>query len=100
MGDEVPETEIAGGPVPPDGVPVPLIPKLGLPKRSTPSLAADMMADPSMDGSKREDDPPIDAAADVLKFPSPKPWDTEPDDEDVGGWRVFKIGLFCWRFGA
>ena len=79
--------------MPPDGVPV-------LPKRSTPSFAAEMMADPSMDGSKREDDPPIDAAADVLNVPRPRPWDTEPDDEDADGWRAFRMGLLSWRFGA
>lgn len=56
-GDKVPD-----GLVTPDvDVAVPVAPaapgpilRLGFPKRSTPSLAADMMAEPSMEASKRE----------------------------------------------
>lgn len=63
----MPDTEVA--PVTP-ATPAPKLLKLGLPKRSTPSLAADMMADPSIEASKREGM----AAA----LPRPRPWDTEP----------------------
>lgn len=44
---------------------------IGVPNRSTPSLAAEMIAEPNMDGSKRVGrlDAPIEAAA----VPSPSP---------------------------
>ena len=51
-GDKVPDND--GGTGPPLPPPIGL---LGVPKRSTPSLAAEMMAEPSMEGSKREEPP-------------------------------------------
>lgn len=48
---------------------------MGVPKRSTPSLAAEMRAEPSMEGSKRVGrfEAPIEAAAEVLRLPRPRP---------------------------
>jgi hypothetical protein len=94
-GDKAPD-----GLVTPDvDVAVPVAPalrvlRLGFPKRSTPSLAADMMAEPSMEASKREG---ITAAAVVLR---PRPWDTEPVAVAEGPWREARIGLLCWRLDA
>ena len=67
--------------------------RLGFPKRSTPSLAADIMAEPSMEASKRDG---MAAAA----LPRPKPWDTEPVVVVDGPWRAASIGLLCWRLDA
>lgn len=75
--------------------PEPKLLKLGFPKRSTPSLAADMMADPSMEASNREG---MDAAA----LPRPRPCDTEPVPVVVaaGPWRAARIGLLCCKLDA
>lgn len=93
-GDEAPESRAT--PVP-DAAP-PVIPatpeeRLGFPKRSTPSLAAEMMAEPSMEASKREGMEPA-----LLR---PRPWETEPVlVVDVGAWRAVRIGLLCCRLEA
>lgn len=91
-GDEVPDVPIA----PVDVAPViPATPeaKLGFPKRSTPSLAAEMMAEPSIEASKR------DGIDEVL--PKPRPWDTDPVVVVAAGvWRAVSIGLLCWRLAA
>lgn len=63
--------------------------KLGFPNRSTPSFAAEMMADPSIEASKREG------------RDGPKPCETEPVVGPAGGpCRAVRIGLLCWRLEA
>ena len=67
--------------------------RLGFPKRSTPSFAAEIRADPSIEASKREgmDDVPL----------RPRPCDTELDAVVAGAaCRAVSIGLLCWRLGA
>lgn len=64
-GDDVPDGLVmpdpdAGGPA------APRVVRLGFPKRSTPSFAAEIIAEPSMEASKR------DGMADVA-LPSPRP---------------------------
>lgn len=66
--------------------------RLGFPKRSTPSLAAEIMADPSIDASKREG---MDVA--LLR---PSPWETEPVVVAAGAWIAVSMGLLCCRFEA
>lgn len=50
---------------------------MGVPNLSTPSLAADMIADPSSDASKRL----VDAVEDVPRFPRPRPCETDVEEE-------------------
>lgn len=96
-GDKAPDglvTPDADAAVPlPPATPAPRVLRLGFPKRSTPSLAADMMAEPSMEASKREG---MAAAA----LPRPRPWDTDPVPVADGPWRAASIGLLCWRLDA
>lgn len=69
-----------------------LVPLDGVPNRSTPSLAAEMRADPSMDGSKRVGrfEALMDAAA-----PSPRPWETELDERAGVVCMAARTGLLC-----
>lgn len=83
-GDVVPDVPAAVETV----APVPVAP---VPKRSTPSLAAEMMAEPSMVASKREG---MDAAA-VLR-----PCETEPEVAGAGPCRAARMGLLCCRLVA
>lgn len=81
---------------PPPGVRLVVLTELiGVPNRSTPSLAAEMMADPSMVGSKRVE-APMDAAA----VPRPRPCETVPEDGVAEACMADKMGLLCWRFAA
>jgi hypothetical protein len=87
------KAEADGGvPVMPGTPEAPSALRLGFPKRSTPSLAADMMAEPSMEASNREG---IDPAA-----LSPSPCETDPVVVAAGAWRAMRIGLLCWRLDA
>lgn len=92
-GDEAPESLAR----PVVDVVVPVMPatpedRLGFPKRSTPSLAAEMMADPSIEASKRDG---IEGA--LLR---PKPCETDPVVVAVGACTAVRIGLLCCRLGA
>ncbi len=91
--------DIPAKPGPDGGVPViPGTPdvlsalRLGFPKRSTPSLAADMMAEPSMDASNREGMDPVPLR--------PRPCETDPVVVAAGACRAVRIGLLCWRLDA
>jgi hypothetical protein len=70
--------------------PVPRFVRLGFPNRSTPSFAAEMIAEPSIEASKR------DGMAEVA-LPSPRPWDTEVVPVAVGPCKAARMGLFGWR---
>lgn len=93
-GDEAPESRATLVPeVAPPVMPATPEERLGFPKRSTPSLAAEMMAEPSMEASKREGIEPV--------LPRPRPWETEPVlVVDVGACRAVRIGLLCCRLEA
>lgn len=93
-GDDAPESRATFAPeVAPPVMPATPEERLGFPKRSTPSLAAEMMAEPSMEASKREGMEPV-----LLR---PRPCETEPVDVvDVGAWRAVRIGLLCCRLEA
>lgn len=86
-----PDADVAA-PVAP-ATPAPRVLRLGFPKRSTPSLAADIMAEPSIEASKRE-------GMAAVALPRPRPWDTEPVAVADGPWREARIGLLCCRLDA
>ena len=71
-GDEVPDVALMSEA---EAFP-PVMPETGVPNRSTPSLAAEMMADPSIEGSKREGMDPA-----LLR---PRPCETDPVEVAVG----------------
>lgn len=80
VGELPPGAELPPAPPAPDELPrAPA--RLWFPNLSTPSFAAEMSADPSIDGSNRFEPP-----ADAPRLLSPRPWDTEepaiPEEEE------------------
>ena len=75
----------------------------GVPKRSTPSFAAEMMAEPRVEGSKRVGrlEAPMEAAAAVLRLRPP--WEVEEVAEEEPAeevCRMERMGLLEVRLGA
>jgi hypothetical protein len=72
---------------------------MGVPSLSTPSLAAEKSADPSVDASNRLGR--FDAeTAEVLRFASPRPCETDADEEVDDVWKAASIGLHSWILDA
>lgn len=82
-------------------------PTRGVPSLSTPSLAADMSAEPRLEASNRAGRVPVASEAPPVppRLLKPKPWDTEEVagavvDDDVGGCSCATSGLLCCRLEA